>query len=250
MFTPSKDSQCQAYFESLASFILGDGSILLINQQPHYILEIEFYLTSSFHPDPYTHRHPLQATNGQWYFHRTGPNGNYRGGTYKGLDLTLGYTEDVNAIECTPTDPVYSSILIRSITDGKQVINGPCCCVNYILEMTSCSSISQLVDRDNNLSIWSNSLLSLECTSKYAKWYSTPRIGLTSKNEDNDYINRPYRFLVKSSIFPIIGIKKGIELLIIELHRQSVDVQIIGQITGSTITKINKLISQSNIPRR
>jgi len=38
--------------------------------------------------DPFTHKDPLQQTCGQWYFHKIGAQ--YKGGTYKGLDLTFG----------------------------------------------------------------------------------------------------------------------------------------------------------------
>ncbi len=38
--------------------------------------------------DPFSHCDAMQQTCAQWYFHKTG--GKYRGGTYKGLDVTFG----------------------------------------------------------------------------------------------------------------------------------------------------------------
>jgi hypothetical protein len=55
--------------------------------------------------DEYTHCNDDQLKYGYWYFHKF-PNGSYKGGTFKGLDITLGNNKDK-----------YCGILIRSIYD-------------------------------------------------------------------------------------------------------------------------------------
>jgi hypothetical protein len=239
MFQPQEDADCQVYFNHLASMILGSGSTLMINRQPHQIIEIEFYLTSDFHPDPFTHKHPLQATRCQWYFHRSGPNGNYRGGTYKGLDITLGQTSD--------TSSTYAGLLIRSLASNGNVINGPCCCVDYILRISGVESISSLIEINPDLSIWNNSMLFLRFNSTYSSFYSTPRVGLSLKSKsviERDYISRRYRFIWQCDL--VNRIKKGVELLIIELHLSRYSISQISRITGCGITKINKVIDERN----
>src|SRR5260370_37571223 len=75
------------WFPRLAEQLL-DGSVLMVGNEPHRFVEIEFYYCGEGHGDPFTHRDPLQLESGRWYFHRTG--GMYRSGSFKGLDLTFG----------------------------------------------------------------------------------------------------------------------------------------------------------------
>ncbi|EMD31664.1 hypothetical protein CERSUDRAFT_127238 [Gelatoporia subvermispora B] len=83
--------------------------------------------------------------------------GNYRAGSLKGLDLTLGYTPAVASrqFERSSTDfapnqthsGLYGGILVRTvrrISDGK-VISGPSLLVDEILSMNGVSSVSELV---------------------------------------------------------------------------------------------------------
>jgi hypothetical protein len=53
------------------------------------LTEIEFYLYSETHPDPYTHRSEEQRAFNAFYFHKFS-NGTYKSGTWKGLDICLG----------------------------------------------------------------------------------------------------------------------------------------------------------------
>jgi hypothetical protein len=83
----------------------------------HRFEEIEFYCHSGIHQDPFAHCNPIQQSFGKWYafvsfnclalhfnswnfffryFHRNG--NNYRGGSYKGVDLTFG-AENVCTIQ-------------------------------------------------------------------------------------------------------------------------------------------------------
>lgn len=88
-------------FDTMANLLL-NKSILVINNTEWRISEIEFYYHSNIHPDNYTHKDENQKRNGEWYFHRQ--NGkSYKGGTYKGLDISCGNENN------------YGGILLRSI---------------------------------------------------------------------------------------------------------------------------------------
>ena len=73
-------------FANVARVLL--ASRLRVNDRSVDLCEIEFYLHGDDHPDPFVHRDPMQRSFGRWYFHRVGEN--YRGGTFKGLDITFG----------------------------------------------------------------------------------------------------------------------------------------------------------------
>jgi hypothetical protein len=85
------------YFEAfsrIARFLLCD-CLLSISDQLFRLLEIEFYLVSPSHQDPFCHAHEDQQSVAKWYFHRagSGADSGYRGGTRKGLDLTFGQAD-------------------------------------------------------------------------------------------------------------------------------------------------------------
>src|SRR5205823_3994142 len=83
------------------------------------------------HPDPFTHRDPLQRENGRWYFHRT--RGAYRGGSFKGLDLTFG---DGRA---------FGGFLVRTIeAPSGALIVGPSLCVDHLLARAGAKSVAAL----------------------------------------------------------------------------------------------------------
>ena len=70
----------------------------------------------------------MQKQNGKWYFHKM--NGAYKSGTYKGLDLSFG------------NENATGGILLRAIREVTlpstmgDFIEGPCNCVNRILQDT------------------------------------------------------------------------------------------------------------------
>jgi 3-methyladenine DNA glycosylase Mpg len=103
--------------------------VLVVGDKEFRICEVEFYVRNTTHNDTYTHRDSHQKTYGRWYFHRY-PNCSYKGGTYKGLDLTLG------------NETTYFGVLIRSIYDDStdEMIEGPCKTVNKILELSGGAS--------------------------------------------------------------------------------------------------------------
>jgi hypothetical protein len=125
---------------ALADQIL-NKSYLIANGIIYRICEIEMYCYSKQHPDPYVHCHADQSTFGKWYFHRF-DNGSYKGGTFKGLDLTLGSSSK---------DATYFGVLIRSICryvpgSGFLFTEGPCKCINTLLENLQVKSIQEYTD--------------------------------------------------------------------------------------------------------
>src|SRR4051812_37511319 len=110
------------WFARVADRLL-NGCDFLAAGTPFRFAELEMYYHGEGHLDPFAHAHPLQLRAGRWYFHRSG--GSYRGGTFKGLDLTLG---DGSAT---------FGVLIRTIVgpDGS-VITGPSRIVDFLLRLT------------------------------------------------------------------------------------------------------------------
>jgi len=176
---------------------------VLINGNKYQICEVEFYLYDDYHADVYTHRHPNQLQGGKWHFHRASKkyDSGYKGGTRKGLDLTL--SQD-NGHE-------YYSVLIRSIynCNRKQIVTGPCNVVDHILQQYGVDSILQLQGNDTSLDANDNwrefilyqddNLLSQQSRSnEYWPIYYGPRVGL---NPDTDpyYANAYYRFVQRYS---------------------------------------------------
>ncbi|MBD2184206.1 hypothetical protein [Aerosakkonema funiforme] len=91
------------WFTRIASGLL-NGCYLVVGNEPHRLVEIEFYYCGDVHPDPFTHRDRLQLEFGRWYFHRT--RGMYRGGSFKGLDMTFRYGfESQTTVQVAPNLP-------------------------------------------------------------------------------------------------------------------------------------------------
>jgi len=109
----------------MMSQMLLNETVLRINNEKCRICEVEYYLKNDTHFDPFVHGDSDQGIPLRWYFHKMGKN--YKSGTYKGLDLTFGYQDKKISS--------YGGILIRSIKpENKDLIEGPCKVVNYILE--------------------------------------------------------------------------------------------------------------------
>ncbi|KAF8165922.1 hypothetical protein B0H34DRAFT_255831 [Crassisporium funariophilum] len=137
------------------------------------IMEAEFYLQiGDIHEDPFTHGTEEQKVSGRWYFHRaprksmdsrrslTSLTG-YRGGSRKGMDLTIGgptpaviskHFSPPAAASITATNSeellLRGGILLRSLRqlgpNGK-IISGPSLLVDHILNISGASSIQDLV---------------------------------------------------------------------------------------------------------
>lgn len=168
--------------------------VLVVGDKEFRLCEVEFYVKNDNHNDTYTHGDDHQKTYGKWYFHRY-PNGAYKSGTYKGLDLCLG---------CENT---CVGVLIRSIydADNDEMIDGPCKTVNKILELNDASDVNEYMEgRNSPLSVRStnNFHLKRKAILPEEQIYKGPRIGLSNKYPE--WKNVHYRFLIKKNY-----IKKG-----------------------------------------
>src|SRR5260370_41687675 len=76
----------QTWFDAIAKTLLNCVN-LCAGGKTHRLIEIEFYVRAAEHPDPFTHRDPLQLDRGPWYLHPT--NGVYRRRTFHGPDPTF-----------------------------------------------------------------------------------------------------------------------------------------------------------------
>lgn len=130
--TAFTDATAPEWFSAVAERLL-NGCRLVANGVPLRLIEVEAYYHGPGHEDPFAHRDPVQLTGGRWYFHRT--RGEYRGGSFKGLDLAFGH-RDTNA---------FGGFLFRGVelSDGS-VIDGPSLTVDHLLKTTAHASVSAL----------------------------------------------------------------------------------------------------------
>jgi len=174
------------------------------------LLEIEMYWRAAEdsgpeggHKDLFAHAHPVQWNNyGNWYWHRQGlrPDTSYKGGNYKGLDMTIGPQD-------TSQGGGHGGILIRSVqcvSDGR-IIEGPCLVADEVLKQHKAPSIVELVSRWNGeLSAVDNPTLffaaaqhSPPVSAGDPVILKSPRVGLTLKQPGASrprYIMLPYRY--------------------------------------------------------
>ena len=177
-------------------------------------------MDSGVHQDVFAHCDDLQyTTSAAWYFHRSGntsvegwkhlkdgnaenkkcinprPNVAFRGGTFKGLDITFG-----------AENKQFGGVLIRSIqslkavnslfssnANGKgkmygvdELIQGPCKCVDALLKDTGFDDIKSLTKSDKfNMNIFGddNNVMYLDLASNYNIKKSTKK---RTKRIDDD----------------------------------------------------------------
>ena len=227
-FKTSENSEVASFSKYAEEILLCQE--LIVGRSSARPIEIEVYHTSSTHPDPFTHCSKLQKEFGKWYFHKIG--NSYRGGSFKGLDITIG------------GNGTFGAILLRSIkTDDGRVINGPSLIVDYLIESAGYESISEL-DRaiaGRSVNDPSSPLHLTQSRTRNAKIYSSPRVGLTlkkisRKEKPQDFIMKGYRFLTEPK-----SVKKGRPYTIIGLLRNGYTTEEIKHLTGSPIGKINEI---------
>ena len=206
-------------FEAIAQKLLNQTH-LAIAREAHRIIEIEFYYHNLEHRDPFVHCHPLQLRKHCWYFHRQG--NSYRGGTFKGIDLTFGDEE------------TYGGILLRSLEkpDGS-IINGSCNCVNYILQRTGYATVAELDSAIAIENAWHPNLFLFLQPADCPKQplLTTARVGLSLKRARSHphmpaYLLQPYRYLTAPRI------SKGKIYLVLALLLQDWRIEEIHQMTG------------------
>lgn len=209
------------WFSDVMHRLLNLCDFVVAGERYHFA-ELEAYYSGDAHPDLFAHRDPLQLENARWYFHRT--RGEYRGGSFKGLDLTLGDGKS------------YFGILIRTIEkpDGT-LIDGPSLTVDHLLERTKASGVAVLDGMIAKRSIWdaASPLHIAEATSpRAATLFRTARVGLSLKKAKGKadaakFVMRPYRFITEPR-----RISKGKVHLVIALHQRGETADAIHQLTG------------------
>ena len=214
--SPPLGDSTSRWFERITEALLTE-TVLDVEGEAHELCEIEFYLHGEGHRDPFTHNDEHQRSSGRWYFHRVGES--YRGGTYKGLDLTFG-----------PPD-AFGGILIRSLrTATGELINGSSLCVDHLLARTGEANVASLAAA----AAGPNSRLRLRAVAKRSQTiFITARVGLSLKRVVEhprmpDYIVRPYRALTRPR-----GIKKGRVHLVIARHQAGDAPEQIVALTGT-----------------
>ncbi len=197
-------------------------------------IEVEFYYYGEGHRDPFAHRRPIQQRAGLWYFHTSGSS--YRGGSFKGVDLTFGRRG------------AFGGILIRGLQNSAgSIIDGPSLCVDDILRCASTVSVADLDRKIAGHKVWdaSSPLRLVEARSLEQRHiYRTARIGLNPqgggpRSEKLRYLTRPYRFLTQPR-----GTRKGKLQLVLALHRQGTDAEEIRRLTGSSRKAIANYIAR------
>jgi 3-methyladenine DNA glycosylase Mpg len=221
----AEEAEYRGVFLRIAELLLNQTTFY-VQEIPHRFTEIEFYFKGGKHQDKFTHCDIMQREFGAWYFHRTG--GEYRGGTYKGLDLAFGGPE------------LFAGILIRGIEriDGnKEYYDGPCMLVDHILQVvgkTQVRDLAESFDRKIDPPASGDSPLYVKPSEapRAQEIYVTPRVGLSLKrsaNEDRQrFVARKYRYLTE----PILT-KKGKLHVVTSLHHQGKSSAEIARITGS-----------------
>ena len=226
---PTQESEMD-WFVQVSELLLNQTEFM-IGGKPHRFLEIEYYLKNEKHPDPFVHGDPVQQTCGQWYFHRD--EGSYRGGSFKGLDISFGPEGD------------FGGILIRTIADHEgNIVNGCSLCVDHMLKVTEHENIASLDGLIAERKIWDESSpLHLRFSEALPKSdvLATARVGLTLKRmykfkDMPEYIMKPYRFLTEPKI------KKGKLHTIMALYKAGMDPEEIRTTTSGTRKSIQGYI--------
>jgi hypothetical protein len=193
----------------------------------HRITECEFYFWGKEHDDPFTHGDPVQVHRGRWYFHKTA--GEYRGGSFKGVDITFG---DGSA---------RGGILLRGLElAGGSLIDGPSLLVDYLLRACGQPSVPEFDRLIGERTVWDpTSPMYLERAPDAGKEvFACARVGLSLRrawtgSTKPRYLTRPYRFLTEPR-----AIAKGKPHLVIALYRAGRKPDEVRALTGAPARSI------------
>lgn len=209
------------------------GCRLMVGEVPHRFTEIEFYYHGGGHLDLFTHRDPIQKATGRWYFHRT--NGVYRGGSFKGMDLTFG------------GPGAFGGVLIRGIEqeDGP-LVDGPSLCVDHLLRTTDAPSVAALDEALDSRPAWdADSPLHLVWLPEVIDrpLVKSARVGLSLKKlrkaeAPTRFILRPYRYLSEPR-----RISKGKQHVALALYAEGRSLEEIRERTGCTRGALERYVA-------
>jgi len=226
------DEHFAPWFAEVANRLLNATDFVVAGDRYRFA-ELEMYYSGGAHPDLFAHRDPVQLEDGRWYFHRT--RGEYRGGSFKGLDIALG------------DGTAFFGILIRTLVaqDGT-VLDGPCVTVDHLLAKTKTATVAALDGVINARSVWDSSsplhIAEAEAP-RTAKVYPCSRVGLSLKKAKGKvdaprFVARPYRYLTEPT-----NISKGKPHLVLALHRTGHTAEQIRDIIGMPKKTIERYIA-------
>lgn len=238
---PAKDADERAWSEAIeriAQLVLTRATWMIAGRA-HRFTEVEFYVSTARHDDPFTHGDAMQREFARWYHHRSGSQ--FRGGTYKGIDLTFG------------RDDAFAGMLVRgieSIDAPSALLDGPCLCVDHLLSRTKHSSVASFVesyDRDVDERTGSPSYLMVS-DERAIEVHRSARVGLTLKRgataARTRFLAAPYRFLTEPA-----RIKKGRVQLVCAMHARGERGETIAARTGSRAAVVQRYIEQFELGR-
>jgi hypothetical protein len=233
------DEHHAPWFAALVGRLMNACDLVIAGTR-YRLAELEAYYHGGAHPDLFAHRDPVQLEAGRWYFHRTG--GEYRGGSFKGLDLALG------------DGTAYFGILIRGVValDGP-ALDGPCVTVDHMLAKTKAATVAALDGLINARKLWDTSAplhLVEAAKPRTAPVYASSRVGLTLKKakgkpDAERFVARPYRYLTEPK-----AIAKGRPHLILALHRTGHTPEEIREITGVARATIDRYLADFEVGAR
>ncbi|THH02811.1 hypothetical protein EW145_g6695 [Phellinidium pouzarii] len=252
-------------------------------------LEIEFYLRKQdVHEDPFTHGSREQKSSGNWYFHRAPQKSanpaksatsaaGYRGGTRKGLDLTIGgpiASAHFPQSARTDEDGPRGGVLFRSIrrVADDTVISGPSLLVDELLRVCGATSIAELINERlaNDTSAFSSITSSLHRTCSITLVprspaqgrkpivYSSPRIGLDLSHPGTTitpsdlriiFIQKSYRYFLYPALLTANGRPQtflGLYILLLEaeiINEEGVLGEV-SKLSGLKRSSVDKYVSE------
>jgi hypothetical protein len=220
------------WLAAVAAHLL-NGADLVANGVGYRFVELEAYYHGPGHPDPFAHRDPVQLEDGRWYFHKT--RGEYRGGSFKGLDLSLG------------DGTAFFGVLIRGVVGPDDVlIDGPSLTVDHLLARTGSGSVAALDAAVGGRKAWDPACpvsVRDRAEPRADAVYATSRVGLSLKRARGvpaapRYVGKPYRYLTEPR-----RVTKGKPHLVLALHRRGEPVESIRQLTGCPRKTVERYVA-------
>ncbi|KAG6331326.1 hypothetical protein ID866_7764 [Astraeus odoratus] len=242
----SSIEQVKEQFDAVARELLCNSVLTVVHndvEADYEIVELEFYLQKAgCHEDPFTHGSADQERSGQWYFHRSPCRadrnsaglpvtaaGEYRSGSRKGLDLTLG--AQLGALPSRVVT-IRGGALLRTLRkcSNRKLVCGPSLLVDEILQASGASSISELVTN-----LWDNDISALARPARVRSTYMylrprgestaptwkvppavhrSPRIGLDLSHSETTatlthprvaFVGAPYRYFTRPELLTTKG---------------------------------------------
>lgn len=210
-------------------------SALVLGEARWRIDEVELYLHTPEHPDPFVHRQPEQAQlpseRPGFYFHRVGRS--FRGGTFKGMDVVLdgGLRGEAG----------FGSFLVRSLrveggpAGSRACICGPSLCVDHLLAVARLRDVAALA-----AAAQAGQLALRPAEARPVRAVRTARVGLTLKRDRIarlPFLFRPYRWVLDAR-----GIHKGRAQVLVALHLEGLDAKAIAKRTGSPLPHVRRTV--------